>query len=357
MIACEEGPEVPGPDPIPPDLATDYYFPPTNSSSWESMSPAELGWNEEEIPNLLQLLEDNDSRAFLLLKDGKIVIEAYFGRNLLDNADFGQNTLWYWASAGKTLTAFTVGMAQEDGYLNIQDKTSDYLGEGWTSLSTEQESKIKVWNQLTMTSGLDDGVSNSDSFEPLDLVYKSDPGSRWAYHNAPYTLLDSVVESAVGQDFDSYFNQVLKDPIGMEGEWIWTNGNHVYFSSARSMARFGMLILNRGSWGERKIMSDDVFFQEMILPSQEINKSYGYLWWLNGQSSFMLPQSQQVFQGSIHPAAPADMISAIGKNSQYLSIVPSQGLVLVRMGGNPENALVPLLFQESIWEQLNKIIQ
>lgn len=356
FFACEAGREIPDPDPVPPTVDPDLYFPPLNTDEWESISPAELGWKEEEIPALLQLLENNDSRAFLLLKDGKIAIEAYFGRNLINTADFTQHTLWYWASAGKTLTAFTVGMAQEEGFLDIQDKSSDYLGEGWTSLTPEQEAEIKVWNQLTMTCGLDDGVANSNSFEAEDLIFKSNPGDRWAYHNAPYTLLDQVVESAVGEDFDTYFNKVLKDKIGMDGNWLWTNGNHVYFSSARSMARFGLLIQNRGSWEETSIMTDDVYFQEMITTSQEINPSYGYLWWLNGKESFMLPQSQQVFNGNLHPAAPADMISAIGKNSQYLSIIPSKGLVMVRLGGNPEEALVPLLFQEEIWEQLNKII-
>ncbi|MEM8892447.1 MAG: serine hydrolase domain-containing protein, partial [Bacteroidota bacterium] len=187
FFACEEGREIPDPDPIPPNINPDLYFPPLNTDEWESISPAELEWNEEEIPALLQLLENNDTRAFLLLKNGKIAIEAYFGRNLLNTSDFNKNTLWYWASAGKTLTAFTVGMAQEEGFLDIEDKSSEYLGEGWTSLTPEQESEIKVWNQLTMTSGLDDGVSNSDSFEAEDLIFKSKAGDRWAYHNAPYT--------------------------------------------------------------------------------------------------------------------------------------------------------------------------
>lgn len=356
FCACEEAIETPTPpqEEIPGN--TELYFPPIGLDSWETISPAELDWNEEEIPNLINLLEANDSRAFILLKDGKIVLESYFGKDLRNEQDFGKETYWYWASAGKTLTAFMVGLAQEEGLLKIEDKSSDYLGENWTSLSKEEEDKISIWHQLSMTTGLDDGIGNSDSYAPEDLIYKSEAGSRWAYHNAPYTLLDAVVEAASGEDFEPYFNRKLRDRIGMDGLWFWSNGNHIYTSSARSMARFGLLIQNQAKWEDETILADANFFEDMITPSQEINKSYGYLWWLNGKESFMLPQSQLVLSGSLHPSAPDDMISAIGKNSQYLSIIPSKGLVLVRMGGNPENSLVPILFQEEIWQQLNKIL-
>lgn len=341
---------------MPPKLNESLFFPPINGASWESNTPESLGWDTAEIPNLLTLLESNDTRAFLLLKDGKIVLESYFGRNLLDNADFTVSTNWYWASAGKTLTAMTVGIAQEEGLLSIEDKSADYLGAGWTSLTSAQEEQIKISHQLSMTSGLDDGVQNSHSLEAADLQYKATPGSRWAYHNGPYTLLDQVVEQASGKDFDQYFQEKIAAKIGMGGFWQWLDNNHVYFSTARSMARYGLLVLNKGMWDETPILSDSAFFEAMTTPSQSINKSYGYLWWLNGKSSFMLPESQMVFSGSIHPSAPDDMISGIGKNGQYVSIIPSENLVMVRMGGNPENALVPLLFQEQIWEKLRMIL-
>ena len=139
---------------------------------------------------------------------------------------FNQNTSWYWASAGKTLTAFTVGKAQEDGFLKITDKSSDYLGSGWSSLTTQKESLILIKNHLSMTTGLDDGVTDNHSFLPKDLTYKSDAGTRWAYHNGPYTLLEKVVSNATHMDFDLYFNSVLRNKIGMDGFWLWKNYDH-----------------------------------------------------------------------------------------------------------------------------------
>ena len=332
------------------------YFPPSGSDTWETTSPSSLGWNTTEIPALVDMLKNNGTRAFILLKDGKIVMEEYFGNNLAGTASFNMSTSWYWASAGKTLTSFTVGKAQEDGVLKITDKSSDYLGVGWTSLTSQKEALITVKHQLTMTTGLDDGVADNHSFLPQDLIYKADAGTRWAYHNGPYTLLEKVVANAVGKDFDLYFNSVLRNKIGMDGQWVWSDNDHVYYSTARSMARFGLLMLNKGKWGEEAVLTNTAYFNEMISPSQTINNSYGYLWWLNGKASFMMPESQIVFPGSCTPDGPDDMFSGMGKNGQYVSIIPSMNMVLVRMGEDPSSVSVPFLFLDDIWAKLKLII-
>jgi hypothetical protein len=95
----------------------------------------------------------------------------------------------------------------------------------------------------------------------------------------------------------------------------------------------------------------------MINVSQNLNKSYGYLFWLNGKESFMVPESQAVFPGSVSPAGPADMFSGIGKNGQYVSIIPSMKMVMIRMGEEPTSVDVPFLFLDDIWEKLNPIIK
>jgi len=93
----------------------------------------------------------------------------------------------------------------------------------------------------------------------------------------------------------------------------------------------------------------------MIHPSQGMNQSYGYLWWLNGQSSFMLPGTQQIMSGSLFPNAPADMVCGLGRDGQYLCLIPSEKLVVVRMGESPDSRLVPYTFLLDIWDKLNKI--
>ena len=324
------------------------YFPPVGENSWETISPSSLGFCQDKIDNLFQFLDDNNSKAFLLLKDGKIVLEKYFGTHTAA-------TPWQWASAGKTITAFMIGVAQQEGHLSILDTTASYLGEGWTNCTTEQESKISILNQLTMTSGLDDGVSDHYCTIDTCLNYLTNAGTRWAYHNGPYTLLDKVIEQSTGQTLNAYTTQKLKTPIGMTGAFLSIGYNNVFFSTARSMARFGTLILNKGNWNGNQLMSDTVYFNNMVNTSQTMNKSYGYLWWLNGKESFMLPMLQTVFQGYFSLNAPKDMISAIGSGGQFLNIVPSQHLVWLRMGDEPSNSNVPFLLNDAIWKYVNDL--
>jgi CubicO group peptidase (beta-lactamase class C family) len=326
--------------------AQELYFPPVGGSTWETMSLSEAGFCQDGVDSLLEFLGTADTKAFLVLKDGKIVIEEYYD-------SFTADSLWYWASAAKTLTAFLVGKAQEQDLLSIEDPTSDYLGQGWTSLEPGQEQSITVRHQLTMTTGLDDGVP--DHFCTLDtcLVYKADAGTRWAYHNGPYTLLDEVIKEATGQNLNLYVHAVLRGPIGMNGLFVPVGYNNVYFSTPRSMARFGLFMLGGGNWDGEVIMEDETYFSEMINTSQDLNPSYGYLWWLNGKERYKLPGLQIDFQGPLCPDAPDDMYAALGKDGQILSIVPGDNFLFVRMGRAPGAGLVSLNIMKDIWAYLN----
>ncbi len=329
-------------------FAQNTYFPPITGNVWETTSPKSLGWCEDKIDSLYLFLEQKNTKAFLVLKDGKIVLEKYFGT-------FKQDSVWYWASAGKSLTSFVIGLVQQEGKLNINDKSSKYLGNAWSSETPTQEAKITVLNQLTMTTGFDDGLANKNCTLPSCLQYKADVNTRWAYHNAPYTLLDKVIEKATGQTLNSYITAKMKFQTGFSGNYYFIDDNNVFISTPRSMARFGLLMLNKGKWNNTTIMSDQTYFQAMTNTSQNLNKSYGYLWWLNGKASYMLPTSQLVFQGKLTPNAPDDMFSALGKNGQILHVVPSQNLIVVRMG-NDDGSPVPTIFANEIWKNLNKVI-
>jgi CubicO group peptidase (beta-lactamase class C family) len=207
-----------------------------------------------------------------------------------------------------------------------------------------------------MTSGLDDGVADPYCTDPNCLVYSADAGTRWAYHNGPYTLLDGVLEGATGQTLNGLVFSALKQPTGMDGFFFQSGYNNVYLSTARSMARFGILMQNGGNWNGNQLMTDANYFQEMITPSQNLNNSYGYLWWLNGQSSYMVPGSQLVLPGMLFPHAPGDVYAALGKNGQFLNVSPSEGLVFIRMGNAPDNSLVPFVLNDQIWEKLNYVM-
>lgn len=324
---------------------TTMYFPPLSENEWETVSIDALGWNEDAVQPLLDLLTEKNTKAFILLKNGRIVMENYFGETTS-----ASNLPWF--SAGKTLTAFTVGLAQQEGLLNINESTSTYLGTGWTSLTSEQEINIKVRNQLTMTTGLD-YTGDLGCIDPACLQYLNPPGEMWYYHNAPYTLLTNVIEAVSPNGFTDYYNTKLRDRIGMNGTWIPIGNAIVYFSTPRSMARFGLLNLNRGVWDETPILNDISYFTQMTTSSQDLNEAYGYLWWLNGEETIMVPGSEMVFNLEMVPSAPDDLIAGLGLNDQKVYVVPSEGLVVIRMGDEAGEVLLgPSSFDDMLWEKI-----
>lgn len=139
--------------------------------------------------------------------------------------------------------------------------------------------------------------------------------------------------------------------------WIQLNNSDIYYSTARDMARFGLLILNEGVWDEEFILNDTNYFSNMVNTSQEINKSYGYLWWLNGKESLIPPGITIPIQASLGSNAPEDLIAGMGTNGQYLDVIPSQNLVIIRMGEAPDSDdLVPINFHNEMWSYLNDIL-
>lgn len=326
------------------------YFPPLTGTTWASTTPASLGWCPTPLDSLLAFAGRKGSQSLLILKDGRLVVEQYYGTYTADSVH-------YWASAGKSLTATLVGLAQQDGLLSLDDSTSRYLGR-WTSASGAQQRRITLRHQLTMSTGLDDTPPppcDNESTDPGCLRYLAPPATRWAYHTGAYRTLQNVLVQASGAaSITQYTTQRLGQRIGMSGLWA----RDVYYSRARAMARFGLFILARGSWAGTPILTDAAYFQAMTTPSQALNRSYGYLWWLNGQPSYSLPGPQQTtFPGPLIPSAPADLIAALGKNDQKIYVVPSLGLVVVRQGRSAgASRLAVSSFDTELWTRIMAVL-
>lgn len=329
-------------------FAQELYFPPITNGNWSTTTLEEAGLCPDNEQALYDYLEATNTKAFLLLKDGKIVMERYFG-------DFTVITPHEWNSAGKSLMAMVVGIAADIDSLDIQAPTSRYLGTGWTDCP-ETEDSIRIIHQLTMTSGLSFQIGDGFCTDSDCLNCLADPGDRWSYHNAPYTLLGAVVESATGEELNDFIGTRIRRHTGMTGVYVNIGANRIFISNARSMARYGLLMLGGGSWDGNPILADTAYFNAMINSSQDLNQAYGYLWWLNGKSTYKLPGLQINIPGSILPNAPAETYAAIGKYGQIINIIPSQGLVMVRMGDDPgDGFFVPTKYNDSIWVHLNAL--
>ena len=328
-------------------VAQNYYYPPGEGSDWETIEGSSLGWNTMLYDSLFRFLDDHHSKSFLVLYQGRIAIEWYAD-------DFGPEKWWYWASAGKSLTASLVGIAQQKDWLDINQKTSDILGDGWTRAPADKEALITIRHQLTMTTGLDDRVDDQNCLDPECLNYRADAGTRWFYYNAPYRLLEDVLAKAGGMNINQVTNTLLGNQIGMGGLWL----DYVRWGTARDMARFGLFALSEGSWAGKVVLDDPAYFYDMIHSSQSLNPSYGYLWWLNGYDSYILPGFGFSWPGPIIPDAPADLYAALGKDDQKIYVVPSKDLVVVRQGNKavPEALLALSPFDNELWHLLQAII-
>jgi CubicO group peptidase (beta-lactamase class C family) len=341
LFACSQNEE-----PQPTSKNT-MYFPSNTDATWETTSVNEQGWNEQAVQALNDFLEQKHSKSFMILVNGRIVMETYFNGHT-------QNTTWAWNSAGKTLVSATTGIAQQEGLLNINNPVSQYLGVGWTSEPAEKEQMITSKHLLSMTSGISD---SSNWVVKSNLTYLADAGSRWSYSNVFQKLMD-VVSAASNQDFETYFNAKLKNKIGMDGFWNYGLIFTIYHSTTRGMARFGLLALNNGKWNGEQVLNED-FFTESTNTSQSINPSYGYLWWLNGKTHYMVPGGQTVYQEPLVSSAPSDMFTAMGAEDQRIYVVPSKKMVVIRMGDasdptKPNFALSG--FDDALWQKINAVI-
>ncbi|GAA4326353.1 serine hydrolase domain-containing protein [Flaviaesturariibacter amylovorans] len=349
LLSCKKNTHDDPPPVTPPVAPAAAYFPPSGSPAWETIAPATAGWNSAALDTLAPWLQSKNTKAFIILKNGRIAYEKYFGT-------FSADSNWYWASAGKTATALLAGIAVQEGRLNIDNKVSQYLGTGWTSAPLAKENLITVKHLLTMTSGLDDAVADDDCTTPACLRYRADAGTRWAYHNGAHNKLHDVIEVATGVSYNQYFAQRVRDRIGMNGLWFMSGYNLIYGSTARSAARFGLLLQHMGQWSGTSI-ADSGWLATQVNSTQALNASYGYLTWLNGKSSFMVPQTQQTFPGALLPQAPADLFAALGKNDQKIYVSRAHGLVVVRLGNAAGGVtLASSGFDNELWGKLRTVI-
>jgi CubicO group peptidase (beta-lactamase class C family) len=305
----------------PPPGAVDWYFPPTDgSATWATVRPAEASLDSVALAAALDWAMTQETDAIVVLWRGRLVAERY--------AD-GVNTTTRGPvfSAGKTITAALVGQLAHEGRLHLDSSVTRYLGPGWSRAGTA-EAGITVRHLLAMASGLDDS---------LRVVVP--PGDRFYYNNPAYYQLFGILEQAAGRTLPQIATDRLFTPVGMTraialqntdtGEPGW-----IFWMSARDFARFGLLMLRHGRWNGTPILSDSAFLARARTWSGTDNRAYGWLWWLNGSSSYRTPgpYALPTRNGPLFPAAPNDLVSALGKDDKKLYLVPSRDLVIVRLG-------------------------
>lgn len=246
-------------------------------------------------------------------------------------------------SMTKSVVALAVGRAVEIGALSVDDPIGRYL----PGLDAAHGA-ITVEELLTQTSGLrfawvnDLLGSTEDSVgQAMDMPPEHPPGTVFEYAQTTVTTLALVVERAVGVDFQSFVQQELFGPVGIEpGSWSWWRdgaGNTHGYSWLRlrpsDMARLGALVLRDGVWEGRRLLG--AAYLDALSGGTPSNPGYGYL-----SQNNAAPWYVDTFAGirrdhHLVPSAPPDLVQFSGFLEQATVVVPSLDLVVVRFGFTP----------------------
>lgn len=340
---------------LPAQAAEDVYYP-NSDALWETVDPESLGWDSGKLNAALDLAGLRKSSGVVILHRGRIMAERYWDspddsrryQNNVTGLDSQARAIEDVASAQKSVVAVLTGMAQERGYLSIDEPVAKYVGEGWSKASRQQEDAITIRHLLSMNSGL-----------AIDFSYVAMPDSEWLYNTPVYHELMRVLMAATGLERQQLTEQWVTMPLGMTNTaWTdrpWASSDIAVglSTTARDLARFGLMIQRGGLWAGKAVLQDTVFLDAMLSPSQQLNPAYGYLWWLNGQEFSRATGAQAKRRnGNLIPSAPGDLVAMQGALDRKLYLVPSLDLVITRLGS--AGAANDSSFNDSFWAALQQ---
>jgi CubicO group peptidase (beta-lactamase class C family) len=304
----------------------------------------------------LDYAQGQKTTGFLIVRDRKVVVE----RNWPLPADAGQfrATFAYGttpegalledvASQQKSFVSMLAAIAIDKGLVDPALAVSDYLGAGWSKATPDQERAIAVIHLLTMSSGLDEA-----------LGYAAPAGSTFFYNTPAYALTKRVLAAAAKAPLETLTHDWLTAPAGMTST-AWRKrpgafgdvGNPTgLVTSPLDVAAFGQLVLDDGRAADGARIVSAAALKAMFVRTQT-NPAYGRLWWLNGSAQTIRPLASPS-DGPLIPAAPADLVAALGALDRKLYIVPSRKLLVVRLG----QAAPDKDFDQQLWLRLSKAL-
>lgn len=273
-------------------------------------------------------------KAIVILRQGKIAAERYA-------PGYGAVTPLPGYSVTKSVISALIGILVRQGKLNVDLPAP--VPE-WSD-SADPRHAITINQLLRMTSGL--ALDESDSgFDPVSRMLflepdmagfaararlEAAPGSTWNYTSGNTLILSRIIRDAVGgraEDVVAFAQRELFEPLGMGGATLEFDlagtpvGSTYMFAPARDWARFGMLYLNDGFVGSRRILPEGWV---KYSTSPTLDSAYGAGFWTNAGSN-------EDAKWRVQHGMPADSFYASGNLGQRIVIVPSAGLVIVRMG-------------------------
>jgi CubicO group peptidase (beta-lactamase class C family) len=299
-----------------------------------------------DFARLDRTLAQSGSTCVSIVKDGRLVHDESWGGT-------EARTPRRVYSITKSLTSILLGMAADEGALGLDDTASEYVDEWRVGPAAE----VSVRDLLSMTSGrhFDEATDSrmirsaaDKSMFSAQLPQDAAPGDQWVYDNSAVQTIESILDDVFEDgDVTAIAEDTLLGPLGMR-DTTWPRdqaGNATTYSGVEStcqdLARVGLLMLREGRWGDRQLVSS-AYVAEATRPSSDLNAAYGLLWWVNGKGRIVevlrqagYPTDKPPYEGQLAPDVPDDAFWAYGYGDQYVAVVPSEGIVAVRLGARP----------------------
>ena len=302
---------------------------------WREVAPAEAGMDGAKLQSAITYGQQNTSFAIRVYRHGCRVGED-------SAAPVTRETTYQSWSMAKSAVALVFGRAMTLGAISPDDPLGSLVPE-----ADEPHGEITLRDLLTMTSGLEwNGFRDYNVFMPdrlqnaLTTPVARRPGTYWEYSQDGPALLAEAVQRAAGRDFQEFAQNELFGPIGISpGDWSWdrdseghTQGFFGLHMTADDFGRLGELMRRGGVWDGKRLLSER-FVAEAITPVSQ-NGCYGYLIWLNASSPCVGPRvvDRPVEEHRDFESLPPDMYQYAGLFGQWVTVFPSQGLVVVRTG-------------------------
>jgi CubicO group peptidase (beta-lactamase class C family) len=279
--------------------------------------------------------EEQVTLSVIVLYKGRIILERY-----APGVDMTTRTRTW--STAKSIAATLVGTLVDAGKLSLDEPLNIEWLPKTRSVGNDPRSRITLRHVLNMSSGLYPSDNGLEYATGSGLSYWAgassvrgarsralirEPGTNWDYENYDNLLAVYAMKRAIGndQEYLKYPWTALFDRIGMRntfpgvdrfGDFIMSSQ---IYTNARDLARFGLLYLQNGTWNGERIVSEDwIEFERTPAPSTVGRGSfYGGQWWL-------VPTNRS--------DVPSDAYSTAGNRGQYVVVVPSHDVVIVRRG-------------------------
>jgi CubicO group peptidase (beta-lactamase class C family) len=307
---------------------------------------------EADLRAMVQSKTFGETRALAVWKDGRKIAQVYA-------PGYGPETRFVSWSMAKTVTALAVGMLIDEGKLRLDEPAPVPQ---WRNVTDGRE-KITLRHLLNMTSGLkhQEGSEGPDPIERADTVrllfsdgaqsaaaysisrpLEKPAGTHWRYSTATSHILADIVTRAVTDSADpatrrrvmtQWFKDRLWQPLGIaSAEWDFDAaglflGGSLLHMTADDYGRLGQSMLLRTRLADGRALVSDATFAELMKKATASNNNHyaGHLWLNTGPAK---DQPRVLF----HPKGGGDTFSLIGHLGQYVLVVPSKSMVIVRLG-------------------------